>query len=88
MWALRDLVRALKHAHPRWERIGAWDGSGWNLRESSEGLRAWLSHQERRDSDIWSLAVEEGRQISIRGEHFEYRLVPRGDGLTIERKPM
>ena len=83
----RGLLHALKHNLARWERIGEWDESGWHLREHSDGLADWISRQERRDSDVWSLAVRQGRRTTIHGGRFDYRLVPQGDGLTLERRP-
>ena len=87
MWTLTGLLRALKKNPAGWERVGEWDGSSWHLREPTEGLTDWLSDQERKDSDVWSLAVREGQRITIRSIHFDYLLVPLGDGLTMERRP-
>ena len=71
-----------------WERIGEWDGGGWHIREhaDSPGLMEWMSRQEWRDSDVWSRAVREERRMTVDGRHFDYRLIPQGDGLTLERR--
>ena len=71
----------------RWERTGEWDGSGWHLHESSEGLMDWLSRKERENPDVWRVAAEAGQRITIRGKHFDYRLTSRGAGLMMDRRP-
>ena len=87
MWTRRHAVESFRRTRAHWERIGEWDGSEWHLRELSEGLADWLSRQERENPDVWRLAAEEGRQFTIRGEHFYYRLTSLGAGLTMERRP-
>ena len=87
MWTPGRVVQFLKRYFARWERIGDWDSSVWHLHESSQGLREWLSRQERENPGAWRAAANEGRRITIRGEHFDYRLTPRGEGLVMERRP-
>ena len=82
------VARFFKHplARMRWERTGEWDGSAWQLRESSNGLTAWMSRQEWDTPNVWRVAAEEGRAMAIQGRHFDYRLTPLGAGLVMERK--
>ncbi len=87
MWTPGHTVQFLRQYFARWEPNGEWDGSEWRLRERSEGLRDWLSRQERENPDVRRVAAKEGRRITINGEHFDYRLTPRGDGLVMERRP-
>ena len=87
MWTPGRVVQFLKRNPAHWERAGEWDGSEWRLREYSEGLTDWLSRQERENPDVWRVAGKEGQRITIRGEHFDYRLTSRGAGLMIERRP-
>ena len=87
MWTPGHAVKSLKRHFAHWEPNGAWDGNGWYFREKSDGLTDWLSHQERKNPDVWRVAVREHQQLTIRGERFDYRLFPRGEGLIMERKP-
>ena len=87
MWTVKRVVQLLKRNVVRWEPVGEWDGTAWHLRKRSKGLEEWLERREREHPDAWRAIAEGGRRLTILGEHFDYRLTPRGAGLLIERNP-
>ena len=79
----------LKRLFAGWESIGEYTGGQWDIRGASEDLLATLDGMERNRPAIWADAAVRGRRITVKGQHFNYRITPtRSEGLrlVIERK--
>lgn len=79
-----------KRLFARWVAIGGWYNGEWHLRRASKGLMDWLHDMERKNPDVWSEAARTGRQFTVHGEHFDYRITPwnhDGPALLMEQRP-
>lgn len=69
-----------------WRRIGGYSYTTTDL----SGVPRWVQKKLRDLDDDLIDAVSDGRYIQLRGKHYLYRLVPRGQGaptVDVLRRP-